>query len=353
MSRKLFSIDDLLESDGAIQLGYGSGGQLTAALIEFLIRDVKYGKVEDGIGLEALDDGASIPVSADENQVVVSSDGHTVDPLFFPGGDLGKLSACGTINDILMMGAHPIAITHVLIIEEGFLISDLKRLNDSFVSVINRAKVALIAGDTKVMPRGSIQGCISATTGIGVARRVDLVQDNGVQPGDDIVVTGSLGDHGIALLAYRHGMEFETGLVSDVAVLGRVCSMVREFGPHAMKDPTRGGLSMALNEFATKSNVSIWLDEDAIPFKESVISACEMLGLSQYDIPSEGKAIIAVKNGFGEDLVQQLKKLPEAKDAAVIGKAREEKPGRVFIKTKIGGTRMLSPPVGELIPRVC
>ncbi|MBN2151680.1 MAG: hydrogenase expression/formation protein HypE, partial [Candidatus Lokiarchaeota archaeon] len=265
----------------------------------------------------------------------------------------GKLAACGTINDVLMMNADPIALTHAIVVEEGFPIDDLKRINDSLVATANQWGVAIIAGDTKVMPKGTLRGVISATTGIGIAKRADVVVDGNVQPGDDIVVTGTLGDHGTALLAVRQGISFETELVSDVQVMMNVVRVARNHTPHAMTDPTRGGLAMALNEIAEKSRVSIWLEEDLVPFQRATVAACEMLGLSPYELASEGRAVIAVPGGQGEALVAELRGLPEAKGAVVIGQASKEKPGKVFVKTRVGGTRILAMPLGEPIPRVC
>ncbi|MFX0099327.1 MAG: hydrogenase expression/formation protein HypE [Candidatus Hodarchaeota archaeon] len=353
MGTHSFSTKDLIDLDGSVNISHGAGGILSQALIDFLIKSIKKKNLADGIGLKELDDGATIPIPNNDKLVVVSSDGHTVDPLIFPGGDLGKLSVCGAVNDILVMGADPIALTHVLIIEEGFSIKDLKALHDSFVNTVDEAGIAVIAGDTKVMPKGTLNGCISATTSIGFVDKKNLITDAGVQPGDDIVVTGTLGDHGMSLIACRKGMEFETDLISDVHLLNRVVDIARKYNPRAMKDPTRGGLAVALNDFASKSGVSIWLDEDNVPFNETTVSACEMLGLSPYELASEGKAVISVPEGKGQELVKELRNLPESKDAAVIGTAKSEKTGKVFIKTRIGGTRILSVPIGEPIPRVC
>lgn len=342
-----------IDESGNITLAHGAGGLMTQALIEFLIKNVTKKNVSDGIGLLEMDDGATIPVPGTDLVIVVATDGHTVDPLFFPGGDIGKLAVCGTANDVLMMNADPLAITHALIIEEGFSIEALKRINDSFVVTANDEGIAIIGGDTKVMPQGTMKGVISATTGIGIARKVDVVVDSGVQPGDDIVVTGTLGDHGTALLACRQGLSFDTALVSDVHVLRREVEIIRKYSPTAMKDPTRGGIAMALNELASKSGVSIWIDEPSVPFQQATIAACEMLGLSPYELASEGRALVAVQEGNGEALVEALKQLPDAEEAAVLGHAKAERPGKVFLKTSIGGTRILNAPLGESIPRVC
>ncbi len=356
MTRNAFPAHARVDERGKITLSHGAGGLMSQALVEYLTRNVQFRKVGDGIGLDELDDGASIPASIAPHpdlHVVITSDGHTVEPLFFPGGDLGKLAACGTINDVLMMGATPVAMTSVVIVEEGFPIADLGRLNDSLVRIAAQARVSIIAGDTKVMPKGTLSGCISATTGIGFARKPDLVVDSGIKAGDDIVVSGTLGDHGTALLACRKGISFETDIVSDVRLLVDVAGLAKECGVHAMKDPTRGGIATALNELATKSNVSIWLDEERVPFKQTTISACEMLGLNPYEMACEGRAVMAVPRGIGDELVSKLATLPGCEGASVIGRAKDERHGKVLVNTRIGGTRILATPLGEAIPRVC
>ncbi|MEX2682805.1 MAG: hydrogenase expression/formation protein HypE [Candidatus Sigynarchaeota archaeon] len=342
-----------IDEAGSVTLAHGAGGLMTKDLIEFLIKNIAKKNVHGGIGLVEMDDGATVPIPGTDRVVVVTTDGHTVDPIFFPGGDLGKLAVCGTLNDLLMMNADPVALTHAIIVEEGFPIKELKRINDSLVSTANDWGIAIIAGDTKVMPRGTLRGVVSVTTGIGIAKRGDVIVDNGVQPGDDILVTGTLGDHGTALLAVREGLSFETELVSDVQVLANVVNIARKFKPRAMTDPTRGGLAVALNEIAAKSRVSIWIDEDKIPFQKATVAACEMLGLSPYELASEGRAVIAVPGGQGDALVAELRQLPEGKDAALIGHTAGEKPGKVFLRTRVGGTRILAMPLGEPIPRVC
>lgn len=336
-----------------VTLAHGAGGLMTRHLIDFLVKNVARKNVSGGVGLVEMDDGATVPIPGTDQVVVITTDGHTVDPIFFPGGDLGKLAACGTANDVLMMNADPVALTHAIIVEEGFPIKDLKRINDSFVAIANEWGIAIIAGDTKVMPKGTLKGMISVTAGIGIAKRDDIVVDDHVCAGDDIVVTGTLGDHGTALLAVRQGLSFETELVSDVQVLANVVRTARKFAPRAMTDPTRGGLAVALNEIAEKSGVGIWIDEDKVPFQKATISACEMLGLSPYELASEGRAVIAVPAGHGDALVAALRKLPESKDAVLIGHASTDRPGKVFLKTRVGGTRILAMPLGESIPRVC
>lgn len=342
-----------IDPNATVQLGHGAGGRMTSELIDLLLEGVMYKNLEGGIGTIELDDGGAIPVPGSNSLVVITSDGHTVDPLVFPGGNLGKLSACGTINDVLMLGAKPVAMTHVMILEEGIPFKLVQMINESFVSVLNQQEVALIAGDTKVMPHGTVSGCISATTGIGIVKETEIILDSGVQPGDEIVVSGTLGDHEIALLASREGLGFETELVSDVEVLDKVAGAGLEEGAHAMKDPTRGGLATTLNEFAQKSQVSIWIEESSIPFKDTTVNACEMLGLNPFELASEGRAVIAVPKGHGEALVRKINQIHPNAGAAMIGKAKSDHAGKVLLKTSIGGTRVVRTPIGEPIPRVC
>jgi hydrogenase expression/formation protein HypE len=353
MARTVFKTGDLIDATGKIALGHGAGGLMTRALIEFLTKDVANRLVAGGVGLDAWDDGATIPVDQTGSMLIVTTDGHTVDPLFFPGGDLGTLAACGTLNDVLVMGGKPVAITNAIIIEEGFSVEDLARLNDSFVRILNGAGVALVGGDTKVMPKGALNGVISVTTGIGFAAENEIILDSGAKQGDDVVVTGTIGDHGTALLATRKGLSFQTDIVSDVHLLNAEVAIIRKYSPTSMKDPTRGGIATVLNEIAGLSKVSIWLEEDAVPFQQATMSCCDALGLNPYELASEGRAVVTVPGGNGEALVSELRALPGCERAAVIGSVRAERPGKVLVKTRIGGTRILATPLGEPIPRVC
>jgi len=324
--------------------------------MELLIKQIIVPKFKKrtvgGLGLDDLDDGATIPL--DNYEIVVTADGHTVDPLFFPGGDIGTLAVSGTINDLAVMGAKPIAITTALIIEEGFPISDLEKILDSMAKVAEETNVAVIAGDTKVMPRNHIDKLVIATSGIGLAKRGQVISDAGLKPGDKIIVTGTLGDHGIALLAVREGLDFETELKSDVAPIWETIEAALNIGGiTAMKDPTRGGLASALNDLAEKSKVSIWIDEESIPVKEEVRAAAEMLGIDPLEVTNEGKAVIGVNAEYAEEVLGAVRKTKYGKDAQIIGEAKKEKPGYVFLKTVVGGVRVLEKPYGEPIPRVC
>ncbi len=336
-----------------VELAHGAGGRAMSAFLQDVIfPHFKLNQFKNGVGLSAADDGASLPF--EDHEIVVSTDSHTVFPLFFSGGDIGRLAAAGTINDIAMMGARPLVLTCALVIEEGFLVKKLHQILDSLSSTALEDRVAVIAGDTKVMPKGGVDQIIICTTGVGVVHHGSIITDSGIQPGDCIITTGSIGDHGIALLAEREGLSFETDLKSDVAPLWSVVEKALEKGGvHAMKDPTRGGVSAALNEMAKKSKVSLWIEEDQLPFKREVIAASQMLGLDPLQVTCEGNAIIAIKADLAEETLKSIKKTSYGSAATIIGEAKKEKAGKVLMHTTIGGTRVIQHPWAEAIPRVC
>lgn len=337
-----------------IQLAHGGGGLLQNELIDFITKHIKIKKVNDGVGVDAMDDGATIPLPNYDSEIVVTADGHTVDPLFFAGGDIAKLSVCGTVNDLIMMGATPLAITSVIIIEEGTTFDELGKIVASFNENAAQAKVAIIGGDTKVMPKGTLKGIVMATNGIGIKTKHRKILDSNCQPGSKIIVTGTIGDHGAALMAKREGIDLDTALSSDVTALTPLLEVIAKVpGILAMKDPTRGGLASALNEWAVKSQVSIWVDEGQIKVKKEVRSVCEILGLDPMEITNEGKAIICVKSDEADNCLKLIQETPIGKDAVILGEVKAEKPGRVFMKTQVGGTRIIEMPMGEPIPRVC
>ncbi len=340
------------ELQDVVELAHGAGGVAMGKLIkEVILPLIDRRKVDGGIGLDELDDGATIPLS--DGNLVVSTDGHTVDPIFFPGGDIGRLAIAGTVNDVLMMGADPIAVACSMIVEEGFPISDLKRVIQSISDTCNEAEVALIAGDTKVMPKGRLDKIVLATTGIGIVKG-KVISDSGIQVGDKIILTGTVGDHGIALLAAREGISFETRLESDVAPLNETIKAALSVGGiTAMKDPTRGGLAAALNEWAKKKGVGIWIREEDIPIREEVVAASEMLGIDPLEVTCEGKAIIAVRPEKAEEVLKKVRATKYGRKASIIGEVREERPRYVIMETVVGGKRIIEEPYGEPIPRVC
>lgn len=341
-----------MAGDDNIKLSHGAGGTAMDSLIrELFLKGFTNKQVLDGVGLDALDDGASIRVG--EKEVILTIDGHTVDPIFFPGGDLGKLAICGAVNDTLVMGADPVAILDAIIVEEGYLIADLKRLIASMNAAAEEAGVAIISGDFKVMPSGSLDGVVISTVGVGLLHKQRIL-DSLAKPGDQVIVTGTVGDHGIALMSVREGLSFETELISDVSPLGEPIRAALDIGGvHAMKDATRGGLTSALNEFAEKSKISIWLEDGKVPVKKAVRSASDMLGLDPYEVTCEGKAVICVAQEKAEATLKAIKATKYGADAAIIGEVRAERPGMVLMKTLVGGTRILRKPIGEPIPRVC
>lgn len=336
-----------------VEIAHGAGGKKMDELLEIIMKNIKLRKIGNGIGLDDKDDGATIRI--DSKRIVVSTDGHTVHPLFFPGGDLGKLAITGVVNDICVMGAEPIAILSSIIVEEGFPIKKLKKIVDSMASNAESCNVAIIAGDTKVMPRGTLDQMIIVTSGIGIiASETTDIRDSNLEPGDKIIVSGTVGDHGIALMANREGISFETELISDIASIQDIVKAALDVGGVvAMKDPTRGGLAAALNEWSEKSKVSLWLEDELIPIAPAVKAASEMLGLDPLGITCEGRVIIGVRPEKAEEVFEAIKNIPTGSNAAIIGDVRAERPGFVLSKTIVGGHRIIEKPIGEQIPRVC
>jgi hydrogenase expression/formation protein HypE len=344
-------------SSNVIRLAHGAGGVLQEELISFVTKNITFKNVNKGIGVEELDDGATIPLDDYDKEIVITADGHTVYPLFFPGGNLGTLSVCGTVNDLIMMGAQPIAMTSIIIIEEGFKFENLEKIMNAFNFKAKEANVAIIAGDTKIMPKGTLNEMIMATTGIGIKDKNIKVLDSNLKPGDKIIITGSIGDHGTALIGSREGLNISTDLNSDVEHLSEIYNILKEDISnnyiHAMKDPTRGGIAGALNDWANKSDVSIVLEEEKIPIKKQVNAICEMLGLDPYSIASEGRALMSVNPNQAEYILEKIKLTSIGKDAEIIGVVKSENPKRVLLNTIVGGTRFVDMPIGENIPRIC
>lgn len=329
---------------------HGAGGELMGKLLvervlpKFRLRSV------GPIGLDELDDGAVVTLPP--GQVVVTTDSHVVKPIFFPGGDIGKLATCGTVNDLAVMGARPVALTMGLLLEEGFPLSDLERVLLSAAEVLADLEVPLVAGDTKVMGRGELDGIAINTTGIGVAERP--ISDAGLRIGDAILITGTVGDHGMALLASREGFHLEADLPSDVAPLWPLLSPVLAHGGvTAMKDPTRGGLAAALNEMARKARVGIEIQEEAIPIRPESRALSELLGISPLEVACEGRAVLGVAPDAAAEVLALLRNHPLGQEAQVIGRAVPTYPGRVALDTGIGGRRFLEMPLGDPVPRIC
>jgi hydrogenase expression/formation protein HypE len=306
----------------------------------------------DGIGLSALDDGAALRVG--DQWLVMTTDSHVVHPIFFPGGDIGRLSVCGTVNDLAMMGAtEPLGLTCAAILEDGFPRADLERIVASMKAAAAEAGAPVVTGDTKVMGRGEIDGIVLNTTGVGLCRRV--VTDAGLRPGDRILVTGTVGDHGMAIMSRRHDLGLEGDLRSDVAPLNGLIRAALAAGGDdvvALKDPTRGGLASVLHEMAGKAKVGIVLDEPAIPMNPEVRAACEVLGVDPLLVANEGKAVIGVRPGAVERVLAALRAHPLGARAALVATAVAERPGSVILDTGLG-RRLLAEPEGEILPRIC
>lgn len=327
-----------------IKKEHGAGGEeMDKFLKTIVLKRILHNKFKNGLGLEELDDSGTLPLNG--KHLVFTTDSHTVDPIFFPGGDIGKLAVCGTINDIAVMGASPLVLSNAMVLPEGIEISSVEKILESMDAVCEEAGVSIICGDTKVAG----DSLIITTSGIGIADEV--IADTGLEVGDRIIVSGTIGDHGIAIMSHREGIEFETSLESDVAPLNGMISQILKWDIHAMKDPTRGGLAKTLNEFSEKSRVGIQIYEERIPVKQEVMAACEMLGLSYFDVACEGKVIIAVREEHADAVVETLRNHKYGRNASAIGEVVEG--DRVLLKTRIGGRRILEKPIADPVPRVC
>lgn len=332
---------------------YGAGGRAMRALIEgVFLEGAAEASGEIGIGLAAMDDGAAIRVG--DRWLVITTDSHVIHPVFFPGGDIGRLSVSGTVNDLAMMGATEVlGLTCGVILEEGFSLEDLRRIQASLAETCREAGTTVVTGDTKVMGRGELDGIVLNTTGIAMTDRV--VPDSGLRPGDRILVTGSIADHGMAVMAVRHGLDLEGDLRSDVAPLNGLIRRALAAGGAdvvAMKDPTRGGLASALHEMAGKSGVGILLVEDAVPVRPEVRAAAELLGIEPLHVANEGKAVLGVRPGAAERVLEALRSHPLGRDAAIVGECLADPPRSVLLDTGFG-RRLLAEPEGEPLPRIC
>lgn len=307
---------------------------------------------EDGVGLGAMDDGAALRLG--DRWLILTTDSHVVHPIFFPGGDIGRLAIAGTVNDLAMMGAtEPLALTCAMVVEEGFLRADLERVQRSIRDTCREANTTVVTGDTKVMGRGELDGLIINTTGVGLASTV--VRDAGLRHGDRIILSGTIGDHGIALMARRHGLSFDVELTSDVAPINSLVRAALTAVPGAvtaMKDPTRGGVASALHEMAEKSGMGIVIYEPQVPISPLVRSAAEMLGLDPFHIANEGKALLGVRPDAAERVLAALRAHPQGHTAALVGVCAAEHPGRVVLDTGLG-RRLMIEPEGEPLPRIC
>jgi hydrogenase expression/formation protein HypE len=328
-----------------VAMKHGAGGRAMRRLIEqVFMQDA------DPVA-RAMDDGAVIPI-AGGGSIVITTDSHVIQPIFFPGGDIGRLAIAGTVNDLAMMGAtEPLGLTCAIVIEEGFPLEALVQVQASMAEACKEAGTAIVAGDTKVMRKGELDGLVITTTGIGITYRP--VRDSGAHAGDVLIVTGSVGDHGMAVMAARNQFEFNDTLLSDVAPINGLIRAALSAGDvHAMKDPTRGGVASSLHEIAEKGKVGVVIHENAVPVRPGVRAAADLLGIDPLFIANEGKAILAVRPASADAVLAALRAHPYGRDAAVIGECVHDGPGSVLVDTGFG-RRRLSEPDGELLPRIC
>ena len=346
-----------------IKLAQGAGGELMDNFIKDSILKYFGKKSNVEVPLSMLDDAAVV------DDIVFSTDSHTVRPLIFPGGDLGSLAVAGTVNDVSVLGAKPIGLSAGFIIEEGLSGKTFQTIVKSMAKCADSAGVPIVTGDTKVVEKGAIQEFMVNTSGIG--KRTNLLDDNiktvkrfrkfnsrwlidsNIESGDKIILSGSIGEHGIALMSYREGISFDTEIKSDVAPInGLMEKALRVGGLVSAKDPTRGGLSNTLNEFSEKSKIGILVDEEAIPIPTGVKSACDMLGIDPLEIGNEGKVVIGVVKEQDDEILSVIKKHPLGKNAMIIGEATNKVKG-VVLETSVGGKRALHKPIGDPVPRIC
>ncbi len=337
-----------LPAGETILLGHGSGGRLTSELIRDLFLPAFHNSA-----LARLDDQAMVSVNG--CRLAFTTDSFVVNPLFFPGGDIGSLAVHGTVNDLAMGGAQPLFLSAAFIIEEGFSIAELRRVVASFRDAASEAGVEVVTGDTKVVERGSADRLFINTSGIGLVPAGLSLSANQARPGDLVVLNGPIGDHGMAIMAQRAGLEFESTIRSDSAALhGLVADMLKATSEiRCMRDPTRGGLASALNEIAGQSEVGIELEESAIPIREQVRGACEILGLDPLYVANEGKLVAIIGPGTESQILQAMRGHPLGSEAQVIGTVRGEHPGLVTMRTLLGTTRIVDMLAGDQLPRIC
>jgi hydrogenase expression/formation protein HypE len=335
--------------NGHVDLSHGSGGRAMAHLIEEVFHDSF-----SNDWLARGNDQAAFDVS--DGRMVMTTDGYVISPLFFPGGNIGSLAVHGTINDVAMAGARPLYLSASFIIEEGFPLADLKKIADAMGAAARQAGVPIVTGDTKVVERGKADGVFVSTTGIGVVPHgLDLSAEK-ARIGDRVLVSGTLGDHGIAVMSKRANMTFETDITSDSAALHElVAAMVETAGPdiRVMRDPTRGGLAATLNELAQQSKVGFRIEEEAIPVRPAVAAACELLGLDPLNVANEGKLVAIVAPDAASILLAAMQAHPLGRDAADIGQVIEDDHHFVQMKTSFGGGRIVDWLSGEQLPRIC
>jgi hydrogenase expression/formation protein HypE len=331
-----------------VTLAHGAGGKATLALVEQLFLDELANPL-----LEPLGDAALLDV--DGSRLALTTDSYVVKPIFFPGGDIGELAVNGTINDLAVSGARPLALSAGFVVEEGFPVADLRRIAASMAAAARAANVPVAAGDTKVVERGKADGLYVNTTGLGVvAPGVELGPQH-VRPGDRVLVSGALGDHGIAVLVARGELALEVELESDTAPVHDLAAALLELGPALrwMRDPTRGGLATTLNELATQAGLTVRLDERSLPLRDEVAGACEILGLDPLYVANEGKLVAVVAPEAADEALARLRALTLGAEAALVGTVADEPEAFVILETRLGGSRIVDMLVGDPLPRIC
>lgn len=330
-----------------ILLAHGSGGKLAHELVE-----KSFVKALVNPFLAKLDDSAVFNLSG---KLAFTTDSYVVSPIFFPGGDIGKLAVCGTVNDLAMSGARPLYLSLAFIIEEGLSQAELNKIVDSTQRAAQEAGVQIVTGDTKVVHRGSADKLFINTAGVGVIPEGVDISGSKARPGDKVILSGTIGDHGIAVLSQREGLSFSTRLESDCVPLNSLVAAMLTASPniHCLRDPTRGGLATSLNELAKQSKVGIRIEEEKIPLREEVLAACEMLGFDPLYVANEGKLAAIVPAENADKVLEAMQGNQYGKDAAIIGEVRAEHPGRVVMKTCLGASRIIDMLVGDLLPRIC
>lgn len=331
-----------------ILLGHGSGGKLTSDLIEKIILPAF-----SNAALDRLDDQAILQLGG--SRLAFTTDSYVVTPIFFPGGDIGALAVNGTINDLAMGGAQPLALSLAFILEEGLPISELERVVRSVADAARIAGVSVVTGDTKVVGRGSGDKIFITTSGIGIVRDGVELSSSRVRPGDAILISGTVGDHGIAILSQREGMAFDEPIESDTAALHGLVAAMLDACPaiHAMRDPTRGGLAATLVEIASRQKAGMEIEEISVPIRDSVRGACEILGIDPFFVANEGKLVAFVPEDGADDVLAAMRSHPLGAGAVRIGRVVEDRRGMVRVRTTIGGERILDLPFGEVLPRIC
>ncbi len=338
-----------LEGYTTIVMGHGGGGKLSNELVEHLFLPAFRNPA-----LESLGDAAVFELGS--GRLAMSTDSFVVQPLFFPGGSIGTLAVNGTVNDLAVSGADPKFLSASFILEEGFPLNKLAAIVQAMADAAATAGVKIVTGDTKVVERGHGDGCYINTAGVGLLREAVSVGPHRARPGDAILVSGTIGDHGMAIMSVREGLEFESQIRSDCAALnGMIAEVLDAAGPavHAMRDPTRGGLASTLNEIATASAVGVAIDERALPVRPEVQSACELLGLDPVYVANEGKAVFFVAGEVADRVLTILRAHPLGRDAARIGKATAEHPRMLVARTQMGANRVIPLQIGEQLPRIC